>query len=119
LVSPYNNKPPNFPLTSFALKPKGLYKLQLIRDAKRICSDVVIKLGEDISRFRDASKELYRFLRAFSWNGRVERLGFDEVRLTTCHLETRRHYCHIWQKRLLQEWPEQASLHSSFSTLGV
>ena len=40
---------------------------------------MIIELGEDISRFRDASKELYTFLKAFSWNGKVERLGFDEV----------------------------------------
>jgi DNA polymerase iota len=53
--------------------------LQLIRDARRICPDVIIELGEDISRFRDASKELYKFIEAYTWNGKVERLGFDEV----------------------------------------
>lgn len=58
---------------------QGLHKLQLIREAKRVCPDVVVVLGEDLARFRDASKELYSFLRAYSWNGRVERLGFDEV----------------------------------------
>jgi DNA polymerase iota len=56
-----------------------LYKLQLIHEAKKICPDVVIVLGEDLSRFRNASKELYAFLRSFSWNSRCERLGFDEV----------------------------------------
>lgn len=40
---------------------------------------MVIELGEDISRFRDASKELYKFIEAYTWNGKVERLGFDEV----------------------------------------
>jgi DNA polymerase iota len=66
---------PALPLTS----TQGLRKLQLIRDAKRICPDAVIVLGEDLTRFRDASKELYFFLRSFSWNNKVERLGFDEV----------------------------------------
>jgi hypothetical protein len=56
-----------------------LHKLQLIKDAKRICPEAVIVLGEDLTRFRDVSKELYFFLRSFSWNQRVERLGFDEV----------------------------------------
>lgn len=64
---------------NYEARRRGLHKLQLIRDAKRICPDVVIELGEDISRFRDASKELYEYLKAFSWNGKVERLGFDEV----------------------------------------
>ncbi|KAL8945231.1 MAG: hypothetical protein Q9211_000241 [Gyalolechia sp. 1 TL-2023] len=36
-------------------------------------------LGEDLSRFRNASKENYHFLRKFAWSGKVERLGFDEV----------------------------------------
>lgn len=36
----------------------------------------VIVLGEDLTRFRDASKALYRFVRAFSWNSRVERKLF-------------------------------------------
>jgi hypothetical protein len=44
-----------------------------------VCPEVIIELGEDISRFRDASKELYNYLKAFSWNGKAERLGFDEV----------------------------------------
>lgn len=58
---------------------QGLYKLQLITEAKKTCPDVVIVLGEDLTRFRDASKALYSFLRGFSWNDRAERLGFDEV----------------------------------------
>lgn len=64
---------------NYEARRRGLHKLQLIRDAKRICPDVIIELGEDISQFRDASKELYNFIKAYSWNGQVERLGFDEV----------------------------------------
>lgn len=64
---------------NYEARRRGLHKLQLIKDAKRICPDVIIELGEDISRFRDASKELYGFLKSFSWNDKVERLGFDEV----------------------------------------
>ena len=36
-------------------------------------------LGEDLNRFRNASKENYNFLRNFAWSGKIERLGFDEV----------------------------------------
>lgn len=64
---------------NYEARRRGLHKLQLIRDAKRICPEVIIELGEDISRFRDASKELYKFIEAYTWNGKVERLGFDEV----------------------------------------
>jgi DNA polymerase iota len=51
----------------------------LIHEAKKICPDVVIVLGEELGRFRDASKMLYKFLESYSWSGKVERLGFDEV----------------------------------------
>lgn len=68
---------------NYEARRRGLRKLQLIKEAKQVCPDVVIVLGEDIGRFRDASKKLYRFLRGFSWNDRAERLGFDEVNTCT------------------------------------
>lgn len=64
---------------NYEARRRGLYKLQLIKDAKRICPDVVIVLGEDLTRFRNASKDLYSFVKDFIWGGRVERLGFDEL----------------------------------------
>ncbi|USW48058.1 Putative UmuC domain, DNA polymerase, Y-family, little finger domain, DNA/RNA polymerase superfamily [Septoria linicola] len=64
---------------NYMARSRGLYKLQLVKDARRMCPDVIIELGEDISRFRDASKELYQFIKNFSWNNKAERLGFDEV----------------------------------------
>ncbi|KAF2130821.1 DNA/RNA polymerase [Dothidotthia symphoricarpi CBS 119687] len=64
---------------NYEARRRGLHKLQLISEAKKICPDVVIVLGEDLTRFRNASKELCGFLRAYSWNSRCERLGFDEV----------------------------------------
>lgn len=54
-------------------------KLQLITEAKRTCPDVIIVLGEELGRFRNASKALYNFLESFTWSGKVEKLGFDEV----------------------------------------
>lgn len=64
---------------NYEARRRGLHKLQPIREAKRKCPDVVVVLGEDLTRFRNASKDLYGFLRAFSWSDKVERLGFDEV----------------------------------------
>lgn len=66
---------------NYEARRRGLHKLQLIKDAKRVCPDVVIVLGEDLTKFRDASKSLYLFIRGFIWGGRVERLGFDELSL--------------------------------------
>ncbi|KAI9855453.1 MAG: hypothetical protein M1830_006464, partial [Pleopsidium flavum] len=64
---------------NYEARRRGLYKLQLVKEARRVCPDVVVVLGEDLTRFRDASKALYNLLRAFAWSGKVERLGFDEV----------------------------------------
>lgn len=64
---------------NYVARERGLHKLQLITEAKKACPDLVIVLGEDLTRFRNASKLLYNTIRSFSWNDRVERLGFDEV----------------------------------------
>ncbi|KAH6619024.1 hypothetical protein C7974DRAFT_416350 [Boeremia exigua] len=71
---------------NYEARRRGLYKLQLISEAKKVCPDVVIVLGEDLTRFRNASKQLYAFLSSFSWNSRCERLGFDEVWLDVSDL---------------------------------
>ena len=65
---------------NYEARKRGLYKLMLVRDARRMCPEVIIELGEDLTMFRNASKELYNFIKDFSWNGKLERLGFDEVR---------------------------------------
>ena len=64
---------------NYAARARGLYKLQLVSDVKQLCPEAVIVLGEDLTRFRNASKELYQFLQEHIWSGRAERLGFDEV----------------------------------------
>ena len=64
---------------NYEARRRGLRKLQLITEAKRVCPEAVIVLGEDLTRFRHASKELYNWLRAATWSDRAERLGFDEV----------------------------------------
>ncbi|TVY49632.1 DNA polymerase iota [Lachnellula occidentalis] len=71
---------------NYEARRRGLRKLQLIHEAKKTCPDVVIVLGEELGRFRDASKSLYKFLESFTWSGKVERLGFDEVFLDVTDL---------------------------------
>lgn len=71
---------------NYEARRRGLRKLQLIHEAKKIVPDIVIVLGEELGRFRDASKSLYRFLEGFTWSGKVERLGFDEVFLDVTDL---------------------------------
>ena len=65
---------------NYEARRRGLHKLQLVSEAKKICPDIIIVLGEDLTRFRNASKTLYTFLQNSIWSGKAERLGFDEVR---------------------------------------
>ena len=64
---------------NYEARRRGLYKLQLVKEARQKCPEVIIALGEDLTRFRNASKENYLFLSCYAWNHKVERLGFDEV----------------------------------------
>ena len=67
---------------NYEARRRGLYKLQLVQEAKKTCPDMILVLGEDLTRFRNASKDNYNFLRGYSWSNKVERLGFDEVSLS-------------------------------------
>ncbi|KAK1761114.1 hypothetical protein QBC47DRAFT_369144 [Echria macrotheca] len=64
---------------NYVARRKGVGKLTTLAEAKRLCPDLVIVDGEDLSPFRDVSKRLYALLRSFSWSGKVERLGLDEI----------------------------------------
>ncbi|KAI5466875.1 hypothetical protein BGZ63DRAFT_410011 [Mariannaea sp. PMI_226] len=57
----------------------GLRKLMTVTEAKRVCPQLVLVDGEDLTPFRDTSKILFDFFKSHSWNGLLERLGFDEV----------------------------------------
>lgn len=72
---------------NYEARRRGLYKLQLVKDARKKCPEVIIALGEDLTRFRNASKDNYLFLRSFAWSQKVERLGFDEVSLWATLME--------------------------------
>lgn len=64
---------------NYVARSRGVRKLQRISEAKKVCPDLILADGEDLSAFRDVSKRLYGLLRAYSWNKKVERLGLDEV----------------------------------------
>ncbi|KAK3304289.1 uncharacterized protein B0T15DRAFT_536021 [Chaetomium strumarium] len=71
---------------NYVARRHGVKKLMPIAEAKRICPDLVLADGEDLSPFRDVSKRLYNLLRSYSWNGKVERLGLDEIFLDVTDL---------------------------------
>ena len=63
---------------NYPARDRGLHKLQLVSEAKKLCPDLVIRNGENLTPFRETSKILFRFLSGFVWNKKCERLGLDE-----------------------------------------
>lgn len=63
---------------NYVARRAGVNKLMGISDAKKVCPELILVDGEDLSAFRDVSKKMYRLLRSFSWNRKLERLGLDE-----------------------------------------
>ncbi|KAK0705223.1 hypothetical protein B0H67DRAFT_375047 [Lasiosphaeris hirsuta] len=66
---------------NYVARHRGVNKLMTLAEAKRLCPDLVVVEGEDLTPFRNVSKQLYALLRSYSWSGRVERLGLDEMYL--------------------------------------
>ncbi|KAK9465590.1 hypothetical protein V1512DRAFT_248866 [Lipomyces arxii] len=64
---------------NYAARALGVKKLQSLAVALKTVSDLIVVNGEDLSRYRDASKELWMFVRKMVWGGKVERLGLDEL----------------------------------------
>lgn len=64
---------------NYVARSRGLRKLMTVTEAKRVCTDLVLVDGEDLTPFRDMSKVIFNFLKSHSWNHKAERLGFDEV----------------------------------------
>ncbi len=64
---------------NYVARRRGVKKLMPIAEARKLCPDLVLADGEDLSPFRDVSKRLYALLRSYSWNHKAERLGLDEV----------------------------------------
>lgn len=64
---------------NYVARARGVKKLQLISEAKKLCPELILADGEDLSAFRDVSKKLYGLLRSYSWNKKAERLGLDEI----------------------------------------
>ncbi|KAI5791706.1 impB/mucB/samB family protein [Peziza echinospora] len=64
---------------NYVARGLGVKKLQLVSEAKKACPSLVLVNGEDLTRFRDASKKIWLHVREFIWGHKAERLGFDEL----------------------------------------
>ncbi|KAM7359638.1 DNA polymerase iota isoform 1-T2 [Cochliomyia hominivorax] len=54
----------------------GIKKLMLVAEAKRLCPDLVLVNGEDLTPYRQMSQKIFELL--LNYTPLVEKLGFDE-----------------------------------------
>uniref|UniRef100_A0A1A9W5P7 UmuC domain-containing protein n=1 Tax=Glossina brevipalpis TaxID=37001 RepID=A0A1A9W5P7_9MUSC len=67
----------NFVVTcNYKARSHGVKKLMLVADAKRLCPDLILVNGEDLTPYRQMSQKIYELLLNFTPS--VEKLGLDE-----------------------------------------
>uniref|UniRef100_A0A1A9ZSU6 UmuC domain-containing protein n=1 Tax=Glossina pallidipes TaxID=7398 RepID=A0A1A9ZSU6_GLOPL len=67
----------NFVVTcNYKARFHGVKKLMLVADAKRLCPDLILVNGEDLTPYRQMSQKIYELLLNFTPS--VEKLGLDE-----------------------------------------
>ncbi|KAF4332350.1 DNA polymerase iota subunit [Fusarium beomiforme] len=89
---------------NYNARARGLTKLMSVSEAKRVCPELVLVDGEDLTPFRDMSKVLFKFFKTFSWNGKAERLGFDEVFMAYLRLILGSHFAQFLRKQVEEKY---------------
>lgn len=64
---------------SYEARAHGVEKLATIRDGMAQCPEMVLVNGEDLSYFRKLSSQVFQLVSSMIWQGRVEKLGMDEL----------------------------------------
>ncbi|XP_065372119.1 DNA polymerase iota [Calliphora vicina] len=61
---------------NYNARAHGIKKLMLVAEAKRLCPDLVLVNGEDLTPYRQMSQKIFELL--LNYTPFVEKLGFDE-----------------------------------------
>lgn len=62
--------------SNYVARKYGVNKLMLLSDAKKICPELVLVNGEDLTNYRQMSTQIFNVLQTFT--PVIEKLGFDE-----------------------------------------
>ncbi|GAA94817.1 uncharacterized protein L969DRAFT_90803 [Mixia osmundae IAM 14324] len=65
--------------TSYEARAQGVGKLCLVTEAKKRCPDLIIRSGEDLTRYRAHSRRSFALVRLANAPYPTERLGMDEI----------------------------------------
>ena len=63
---------------NYVAREKGVIKCSYIREALKVCPELILVNGEDLSDYRKWSQQIFEQLRRSSGNCKVEKLGMDE-----------------------------------------
>lgn len=88
----------------------GVKKLMLVSEAKRVCPDLVLVNGEDLTPYRQMSQKIFEFL--LEYTPCVEKLGFDENFIDVTLLVEKRE-----QQKQEQQHQDQDSDGTDFPTV--
>ncbi|XP_061389235.1 DNA polymerase iota [Musca vetustissima] len=73
---------------NYNARAKGVKKLMLVSEAKKLCPDLVLVVGEDLTPYRQMSQKIFEIL--LNYTPLVEKLGFDENFMDVSMLVERR-----------------------------
>ena len=64
---------------SYEARDQGVRKLSSVHEGLRVCPEMILVNGEDLSYFRRLSTQCWRLVRSIVWGAKVEKLGLDEL----------------------------------------
>ena len=53
--------------------------MKAVSDSLKVCPDLIVKNGEDLTRYRETSEAIYSILQQASVASAIERLNLDEI----------------------------------------
>lgn len=53
--------------------------MKAVSDSLKVCPDLIVKNGEDLTRYRETSEAIYSILQQTNVASTIERLNLDEI----------------------------------------
>jgi nucleotidyltransferase/DNA polymerase involved in DNA repair len=75
---------------NYEARRRGVGKMKAVSDSLKVCPDLIVKNGEDLTRYRETSEAIYSILQQANVTSAIERLNLDEIWLDGTS------YCSHW-----------------------
>jgi DNA polymerase iota len=64
---------------NYEARRRGVGKMKAVSDSLKACPDLIVKNGEDLTRYRETSEAIYSILQQAYVASAIERLNLDEI----------------------------------------